>query len=363
MEDQMIYNIALTKLPGVGAKRARTLLSYCGSAQAVFDTPSIVADVPGFGQTYAKGMKDNDSLLELAQKELTDLERKGIQAVFLSDPDYPRRLRHIPDSPIVLYKKGNANLNPERTIAIVGTRNATDYGRLITEQIIDGLAAYDVTIISGLAYGIDVTAHRRSVEKGLPTIGVMGTGFGQIYPSYHRSVAHQMLEKGGLLTEFSYEKGPEREHFPMRNRIIAGMSDAVLVVESAAKGGSMITAELALGYDRDVFAVPGRVTDPFAAGCNQLIRHHKAFMVRNSEDIVRNMNWDIQKKARQATLFASLEGKEKDVVELMKGREASYTDELAIAAKMTSGEMASYLLILELKGMVKSVPGNKYLLT
>ena len=363
MEDPMIYNIALTKLPGVGAKKARTLISYCGSAQAVFETPNMVAEVPGFSKDYARGIKDSGVYLDIAEKELKSLERKGIKAVFLSDSDYPRRLRNIPDSPIVLYKKGEADLNPARTIAIVGTRNATDYGRLVTEQIIDGLTAYNVTIISGLAYGIDVTAHRRAVEIGLPTIGVMGTGFGQIYPSSHKGVAKQMLDKGGLLTEFSYDKGPEREHFPMRNRIISGMSDAVLVVESAAKGGSMITAELALGYDRDVFAVPGRVTDPFAAGCNQLIRHHKAFMVRDAEDIVRNMNWDIQKKARQASLFASLEGKEKDIVLLMKGREASYTDELAVEAKMTSGEMASYLLILELKGIVKPVPGNKYLLT
>ncbi len=364
MEDSMVYNIALTKIPGIGSKRARSLLSYCGSAQAVFEGPApYIRNVPGFGARLSNELKNRAAFLKGAEKELKALQRKGITPIFISDKNYPRRLRHIPDSPIVLYSKGPADLNPSRSIAIIGTRKATDYGRLITDQIIDELAAYNVTIISGLAYGIDVTAHRRAVDIGLPTIGVMGTGFGQIYPSYHKSIANKMLESGGLLTELPYEKGPDKEHFPMRNRIIAGLSDAVLVVESAAKGGSIITANLALGYDRDVFAIPGRITDPLAAGCNQLIRHHKAFMVRGAEDIVRNMNWDVQKKAKQAKLFESLSTEEKSVVSIMKGREASYADELSVEAQMTCGEMASQLLVLELKGVVKSVPGNKFMLT
>lgn len=358
----MLYNIALTKLPGVGSKKARTLLSYCGSAQAIFENPDMVMEkMPGFSTTH-KSLKDKTSLLDSAEIELEQLHKKGITPIFLSDAAYPRRLRHIPDSPIVLYYKGQADLNPQRTLAIVGTRAATDQGKIITEQIVQELAAYDVNIISGLAFGIDVTAHRKAVDLGIPTIGVMGTGHGMIYPSTHQSVANKMLQKGGLLTELSFRKGPEREHFPMRNRIIAGMSDAVLVVESAKKGGSIITAELALSYDRDVFAIPGRVNDPMSEGCNQLIRHHKAFMVRNADDIVRNMNWDLQKKAQQASLFITLSDEEKAVVNLMKGRDASFVDELSSEAGMTTGQMASYLLVLELKGVIKSVPGNKYLL-
>ncbi len=361
MEDRMLYNIALTKIPGIGSRRTRSLVNYCDNVQQYFQQPDMVNEVPGLA-AYGKAFRDTSQYLESAEQELYCLQKHQIRPLFLTDDAYPRRLRHIPDSPPLLYYKGTADLNAPRMLAIVGTRNATEYGKRILEHIISALAEYDVTIVSGLAFGIDIAAHRQALRVGLPTIGVMGSGHRYIYPAEHRQTARMMEIQGGLLTELPYDTGPEREHFPMRNRILAGMSDAVLVVESAEKGGAMITANLAHKYGRNVLAIPGRVSDTYSAGCNKLIKTHKAQAVSDAGDILKIMNWGRAHKARQRRLFESLSAAEKQVVKLLQNTESKFVDELAATLRVPPGKMASYLLSLELKGVVKCLPGNRYTL-
>mgnify|MGYP000848495732 CR=1 FL=1 len=364
MNQEILYTIALPKIHSIGAITAKNLISYCGSAENVFRaTKKELLAIPSIGPSVVEQIKNQDVLAE-AEKEVNFIEKNNITAYLYSDKNYPHRLKQYVDSPLVLYWKGNAALNHYRIVAIVGTRKPTPYGQKVCEDIVNGLFGYDVLIISGLAYGIDVTAHRKCIELGIPTIGVLGHGLAQIYPAAHRTTAQQMVENGGLLTEYAHNAGPDREHFPMRNRVIAGMCDALVVVETASSGGSIISAEYANTYNKDVFAIPGRANEPFSKGCNELIKYNKANLAENASDIARHMRWEEldYPKSIQSSLFVELNDVEKIVYDILKDSDGMQVDRLTYETKLSSSIAASVLLEMEFKGVVKSLPGKKYML-
>jgi DNA processing protein len=361
---ELLYKIGLTLIPQVGPVMARTLVSYCGGPREVFAASrKELLRVPGIGTQLASNIL-SQAPLEAAEQELEFIEAHGIEGLFYLDEGYPRRLRPYADSPVMLYYKGNAPLNAERVVAIVGTRRPTPHGLRACEELVEGLLPYGVTVVSGLAYGIDVTAHRKCVELGIPTIGVLGHGLKYIYPPQHYSVAQAMLNQGGVLSEFPGRTEPEREHFPMRNRIIAGLCDALIVVETARKGGSMISADVANTYNKDVFAVPGRIKDPFSEGCNLLIKSHRAALAESAADIAYVMRWDELDSAKgiQQQLFVEMTEAEKKIVDLLREKGELAIDHLAVACGTANSELASLLLGLEFKGVVRTLPGKRYIL-
>lgn len=362
--NDLLYKIALTLVPKVGAKTARNLISYCGGAREVFEqTEKELCRIPGIGKQIAGNLK-NEAIFFQAQKELHLIQTKKIRPLFYLDEAYPKRLKHFSDSPILLYYHGNADLNANRVIAMVGTRQPSTYGKLMCEQIIASLSNYNVMVVSGLAYGIDITAHRKCLELNIPTIGVLGHGLNHIYPVQHRQIASQMIEEGGLISEYTSNTQPEKEYFPMRNRIVAGMCDALIVIETAKKGGSMITAKMANDYNRDVFAIPGRVGDKYSAGCNHLIKSHQAALLESVDDLAYVMQWEENDNSVgwQTQLFFDLSEEEKIIVDLLGKKEAIGIEQLLLSAKMANSTMAGNLLNLEFKGLVRSLPGNRYIL-
>lgn len=360
-----MHNIALSKIPFVGPVLARNLVSYCGGVQGVFEAHAKeLSKVPGVGNTIVEAILGKQ-YFEEAERELAFVEKHRIQVLCYLDENYPKRLKNFNNSPVVLYYKGNADLNQARTVGIVGTRTPTPHGKAMCEELVEGLKAYNVLIVSGLAYGIDVTAHRKSLELGLETLGVLGHGMSRIYPHQHAGVAQEMVEQGGVMTEFGWATKPDRENFPMRNRIIAAMSDALIVVETADRGGSIITAEIANEYNKDVFAVPGRVKDKFAQGCNRLIKTHKAALIERAGDVAYIMRWqEMDKGSRQAQaqLFAELSPNELRLVELLKNKDALGIDQLSHQAQLSPSNTAAVLLELEFKGLVRSMPGKLFTL-
>lgn len=362
--DSIQHQIALTLIPQVGAVTAKTLVSYCGSAEAVFRaTKKELRKIPSIGPSTIDYIQTSEAL-QLAEREMEFMERYNVSALFYTHPQYPTRLQQCNDAPAILFFNGsNADLlNAERIISIVGTRQPTEPGKMICEELVDGLRKYNVLILSGLAYGIDITAHRKCCAINLPTIGVLGHGLGSIYPSQHRSVAQKMLENGGLLSEYTHDTKPERENFPMRNRIIAGMSDAVLVVETAASGGSMITAEIAIRYEKEVFAVPGRLADAKSAGCNYLIKNNKARLIENAADLAAVLQWDEKgrKSSQQMQLFFDLDPIERVVMDIIRNAPEIAIDQLSIAAQLSPGDLAARILALEFRGALKTLPGKRY---
>ncbi|MEO6131573.1 MAG: DNA-processing protein DprA [Saprospiraceae bacterium] len=358
-----IEEIAFTMIPLVGPINARQLLAYCGSIEGVFGQQKrFLKSIPGIGEEIASRIGKSSSLFVAAEEELAVMEKKNIEYTFFTDENYPSRLKHFSDAPLLLFTKGNVDLNPERTVAIIGTRKPTVYGKTVTEEIIDSLATYDVTIISGLAYGIDITAHRHSIALNIPTIGVMGSGMGVIYPDMHVPVVEKMLALGGIITEFSYDTGPDAVNFPMRNRIVAGLCDVLVVIESGITGGSMITAGIANDYNKDVAAIPGRKIDKSSAGCNHLIKNQQAHLIESGEDLIHLMSWDRKTKqqAYQADLFTQMDEGEQKIYSLIVDLGEKDIDTLAFESKSTPGELAAILLNLEFKGAIKSLPGKKY---
>jgi DNA processing protein len=299
-----------------------------------------------------------------AEQEIRFMEKYQVRALFLNDPDYPKRLLQCYDPPTLLFYKGKADLNAERMVAVIGTRSHSGYGKKMAEELIRELAAElpGTCIVSGLAFGIDAIAHKASIRNGLPTVGVLAHGMSTIYPKEHASLAKEMMQEGGLLTEFSSRKLPDKHHFPTRNRIVAGCCDAVVVIETGEKGGSMITAELANGYNRDVFAVPGRVSDARSAGCNQLIRDNKAAMLRSADDLMEWMGWKtVEKKAViQPRLFPELSETESMLVEFLRAKEMVHMEEFSVRSGLTPGTLAGALLNLELQQVIEAMPGKMY---
>lgn len=366
MSNPLQYQIALTLLPQVGAITAKTLVSYCGSAEAVFRASRReLLKIPGIGPGIASGIATSAALAQ-AEQEMRFLEQYDVKTLFYTDENYPVRLRQNVDCPALLYFKGSSVdfLRARRIVAVVGTRQPTDYGRAACEELIEGLRAYDVVVVSGLAFGIDITAHRKSTAIGIPNIAVLGHGLSHVYPTQHRSIALKLAENGGLLSEYTHHTGPDREHFPMRNRIIAGLCDALLVVETASAGGSMITAELASQYGRDIFAVPGRMRDPKSAGCNLLIRTQRAKLLERADDLAAGLGWDEAGRQRtvQSQLFLDLSPAETELIDLIRQRPEIPIDELTHALQRAPGELAALLLGLEFKGVVRTLPGKRYVL-
>ncbi len=356
----LVYQVALTLVPGIGDVQGKKLISYCGGVESVFkESKAHLLKIPGVGEAVIKALQQK-GLFERAEKEVEFIRQFKIAPLFYTDKLYPERLKHCADSPMLLYYKGKAALNHPRIISIVGTRKPTDYGREICSQIIKDLSDLDVMIVSGLAFGIDTTAHKTAVGENLKTIAVLAHGLDIIYPPLNRSLAYKMIKNGGLLTEFISGTKLNKDYFPRRNRIIAGMADAVLVVESAEKGGALITAEIANSYNRDVFAIPGRVGDITSSGCNALIRTNKAALIQSAEDIKFMMGWDTTEntEARQRKLFINLNDEERKIMDILGVRGQAGIDEIYLTSGLPASKVASILLRLEFEGLVRCMPGK-----
>ncbi len=366
-KSQIPYLLALTKLKGIGPKRSKVLVSYSGGFEAVFNqSKRELMSIPGIKEANAKAIiETKDVALKTARDELKYLNSNpDIHILPYTSEHYPERFRLYEDCPLFLYFRGNLeSLQAQRTIGIVGTRDASSYGIDICQSIVTELQDYGVTVISGLAYGIDTVAHQRCVETNVPTIGILGHGLDKIYPNANRKLAEKMIVQGGLISEFPPGSRAAREHFPMRNRLVAALSDAVIVVESAKKGGSMITADLANGYYKDVFAVPGRISDSRSEGCNLLIKSHKANLYQSAKDIAYIMGWEAnQSQPRQMVMPLDLSDDEQTILDIIKELEAASPDQLIYRLDLTLSQVSTLLLNLEFKGIVKSLPGKKYTL-
>jgi DNA processing protein len=361
---QLKHKIALGLIPRIGDINARKLVSHFGNVEAVFSEPyRNLIKIPGIGSGIAKYISDR-SYLETAEKEAEYVTKNNIRTFFYLDSDYPFRLRQCDDSPVVFFFRGTSNLDSPKILSVVGTRNATTHGKELCAKILEGLAGGhpDLIIVSGLAYGIDIAAHKAALANNLETIGVLAHGFKTIYPAIHASTSKAMLNHGGLLTDFLSDALPERNNFLKRNRIIAGMSDATIVIESGIKGGALVTADIANSYNRDVFAVPGRPDDQWSAGCNSLIRGNKAILTECSDDIEYFLNWKPEKSKPpvQRTLFSELDETEKKIFELLSKEGELTIDTICRSLDIPVYKLSSLLLQMEFKGLVKCSPGNVY---
>jgi len=364
MPEDLLYQIALTLIPNIGPVQAKILLQHCEAEEIFHAKKSFLEKIEGVGEVRANNIKAFTDFSK-AEEEIYFIEKYKIKPLFISDKDYPQRLLNCYDSPTLLYYKGPADLNAAKIVAIIGTRTHTDYGKQVTEKLIKDLSEQNVTVISGLAFGIDAIAHKAAIKNDLPTVGVLAHGLDQIYPSEHAGLAKDMIKhSGGLLTEFRSKTKPDKHNFPTRNRIVAGISDATIVIETGIKGGSMITVELANGYNKDVFAIPGRITDHKNAGCNYLIKNNKAILLTDAKELIETLGWE--EKARksaarkQKELFIELSADEKIVVSILKEKESVPIDEINIKSGLSSSAVAAAILSLELQNAVLSLPGKLY---
>lgn len=359
--EKRICEIALSLLSGIGPVKAKALVSKTGSAEAVFkESPRALKKIEGIGSNTIKQLNFKECLLR-AERELNFIEKYKIGYYYYRDENYPTLLKNCEDGPIVLFTKGNVNFN-KKNIAIVGTRKATHYGKNIVRDLIAQLAEYDVQIVSGLAYGIDIEAHKVSLSNDVSTLAVLGHGLDLIYPAAHKNVAKSMLEKGGLITEFVSKSPGDTSNFPKRNRVVAGLCEATIVIESAISGGSLITANLANEYNRDVFAFPGNIDQEFSKGCNDLIQRSKAHLITGASDLIKIMGWEEKEKpvTFQTALFAELNEDEDKIVTVIRDKENIDVDNLSFLAGMTSSVLSMHLFNLELKGLIRSLPGKRY---
>jgi DNA processing protein len=362
---EKFYQLALILSEGIGDITVRQLISYCGSAENVIKaTVGKLVKIPGIQELTAKKILNPQNLI-LAEKQLEIAEKENAKLLFYLDEEYPERLKRNYDAPAFLYYKGNINLNQSKIIGIVGTRNASEYGKQITEAIVKDFLNHNTLIISGLAYGIDIAAHKACLKYGLPTIGVMASGLDFMYPAVHKKTAELMCQNGGVLSEQSFGRQPSPKFFPARNRIIAGMSDAIVVVEAAAKGGALITAEFANNYHKEVFAVPGNIGAAMSEGCNLLIKNNKAQIYTSANDIIEALNWDLNsvnnkhQHAPQLDL-SQFTDDEAQVISILREKKEIQIDELAWISQLHMNKLASLLLNLEFQGIVKSMAGKKY---
>ena len=365
MQNELLYKVALTMIPNIGSVQAKILVDHFGNAQDIFKAKhNALESIDGIGTYKASAIKNYKDFTE-AEEELKFIDKYKIETLFLTDKNYPQRLLNCYDSPTLLFFRGNADLNKSKIISIIGTRSNTDYGKKLTEELVADLQQYNVLIVSGLAYGIDAIAHKASVQNNVATVGVLAHGLDKIYPSEHTSLAKQMLLNGGLLTEFGRATKPDKHNFPRRNRIVAGMADATIVIETPEKGGSMITAELANGYNKDVFAYPGRTTDSKSGGCNNLIRNNKAILLNDTNELVEMLGWKDKKTKprKQRVLFIELSTNEQLLVDILQLKDTIHIDELYIKSGLNSSSVAAAMLNLEFQNVVDSMPGKMYKLT
>lgn len=363
-ENELLYRIALTLIHGVGDTTAKKLVAYCHGAEAVFKEKKRTLDnIPGIGAATVASIL-NPELFARAEQELEFITKNQISPLYYLDAEYPKRLKECEDGPILLYTKGNTNFNNPMVLSIVGSRMATHYGKKITEQVVEQLAPLNCLIVSGLAHGIDIAAHKAAMQHKLQTVGVVAHGLDMIYPAANRKYAHKMLEEGGWATDFMSGTFPDKMFFPRRNRIIAGLADATLVVEAAEKSGTLITAELAFGYQRDVMAVPGNVDSELSGGCNKLIRENKAALVTGATDIMNLLSWHLddptKKRTVQPRLFVELTPEEEVIVKLLQTHGATPIDMVGLKAGLPASKCSSLLFTLEFKGVVRPLPGKVY---
>jgi DNA processing protein len=361
---ELQYQIALTMAPAIGPITARKLIKEAGSAKGVFQlTRASLENIPGIGPQLSASLRA-PSLLEKAARELEFIQKYQIAPLFLNDLEYPKRLKECEDAPILIYVRGKTEMDASRILSVVGTRRASSYGKERCRSIVLELSERieDLVIVSGLAFGIDIIAHRAALEAGIPTLAVLGHGLHTLYPHAHRETAKRITSQGALMTDFPSGMGPERNNFLRRNRIIAGMADATLVVESAASGGALITAAMASSYQRDVLAVPGRTTDDRSRGCNRLIKENVAAMVESAEDVIRHLNWKdneslMQKRSAQQISFTN---RERQLLELMTIHSGLRPEELSMRSGIPIQNVLSLLTEMELKQWVHMEPGNFY---
>lgn len=363
--NELVYKIAITQLPRIGDIIGKKLIAACGSVEQVFqEKRSHLLKVEHIGQALADLIIQNrDAAMRKAEEELPFIEKHGITPLFYLDAAYPNKLKHCSDSPMMLYYKGNADLQTKYIISVVGTRNATSYGIDLCNSLIRDLSDMPLLVVSGLAYGIDAAAHKAALENKLPTVGVLAHGLDRIYPATHKNMAAKMVNQGGLLTEYLKNTIPDRENFPSRNRIVAGMADATIVIESSIRGGAIITAEIANSYSRDVFVYPGRVNDEYSAGCNYMIKANKAALIENAGDLKYHMGWQDMgktKKAKQITLFREFNPDEESMVQFIRTHETASIDYICNNLNMPMSKIIAILLNLEMEGIVKALPGKQY---
>lgn len=368
MTEDKLYQVALSLIPKIGPVLSKQLINYFESPKKVLSTPKAkLTKIPGVGEKLAALIPHQKDLLFEAERVVNESFKADINIHYYKEASYPKRLLAAPDSPVVLYSKGNTELNPLKTVGIVGSRKATNYGMYTTDRIVQDARTQQASIISGLAYGIDVRSHQAALDQGLPTIGVLARGLEDVYPKAHRKVAEKMLENGGLISEYPIGIGPDPRLFPARNRIIAAMSDSLIVVEAAKKGGALISANIAHSYDRPVFAVPGELGKPYSEGCNWLIKSLRASIYTGFNDVVQELGWDNEEDTQERNnnqRYQALEGQEKKVVDtLMKNGQQLHIDQLSWQSEIPLNQLAGVLLQLEFAGLVKPLPGKEYQLT
>jgi DNA processing protein len=365
MDQERLSLLALHFIDGIGNKTIKQLISYCGTASEVFKRPKGKLQlIPGVGPTAAQAITKSKPF-GLAEKEAAKATKDDVDILFYIDKKYPARLKAIDDAPTMLYFKGNSNLNHRKIVGIVGTRQATAYGKKVVEQIVEGLVLHEAMIVSGLAYGVDIHAHRQALKHQLPTIGVMGSGIDVVYPGNHFDVARKMMDHGGLITENYFGTKPDAHNFPSRNRIIAGMCDALIVVEAAETGGALITADIANTYNKDVFAVPGNLGQTFSEGCNKLIKTNKAALLMSVRDLEYIMNWEagVEGFVRPRQVIELSPDEQQVVDAIVTKGSAMQIDELSWKTSIPPGALATLLLHLEFKGVIRCLPGKLYQLT
>ncbi|MBS1599546.1 MAG: DNA-protecting protein DprA [Bacteroidetes bacterium] len=368
MQTDFFYQFALTLVPHIGCIQSKILIQHLGTAENIFKAKkSELEKIEGIGQIRARSIKKFDNFSKV-EKEFAFIDKFKIQPLFFTDEKYPKRLLNCYDPPTLLFYKGNADLNCSKIIAVIGTRRNSEYGRQMTEELIKELTPFNVLIVSGLAFGIDAIAHKTSLKNDLSTVGVLAHGLDKLYPPEHTHIAREMILQGGLLTEFHSNIKPDKHNFPVRNRIVAGMADAVIVIETGLKGGSMITAELANGYNKDVFAFPGKTTDQRSIGCNHLIKTNKAALLTDAVQLSESLGWTIRShplsgaRVLQKELFIELTESELKIVDMLKEKQTMHIDELNIKSNINASAVAAAILNLELQGIISLLPGKMYML-
>jgi DNA processing protein len=360
---ELFHVLALLQVEGVGDIVAKKLINHCGSAENIFQTKnSHLKTIDGIGTILINNLK-NKSVFEKAEQELKYIQRENINVLYYQNDNYPDKLKHCIDGPVLLFAAGNINFEKRKIISIVGTRQITSYGSEFCKKLIEDLVIFNPIIVSGFAYGVDIVAHQAAMDNDLQTIGVLAHGLNQIYPKTHKRYVAKMEQNGGFLTEFWSNSNPDKENFVRRNRIVAGMSEATIVIESAEKGGSLITANIANDYNRDVFAVPGRTSDKFSQGCNDLIKTQRANLLTSAADLVYCLNWELETKITktvQKQLFVSLDNDEQKIYDFLQKNGKQLLDVIAIECDFPIYRISSILLNMELKGVIRPLPGKLF---
>ena len=361
-EEKLLAILRLQKTKAVGDILAKKLIVNVGDIEQIFkEKRATLSKLNGIGNHVLTHLFDQENL-KLAEKELQYIKENKIDYSYFLDKEYPTNLQHCIDSPILLFKDGNIDFSNKKIISIVGTRNMSSYGRDFCNKLIEDLAPHNPIVVSGFAYGVDICAHKAAIKNNLQTIAVLAHGLGEIYPKVHKKYIREVHKNGGLLTEFWHNETPLRNNFLKRNRIVAGISKATIIIESAEKGGSLVTADIANSYDKDVFAVPGRTTDLYSKGCNSLIKNNRAFLLNSADEIVKMLNWDIQEKPKaiQKQLFVELNEKEQKIYDLLHQKGQQLLDVISLESAIPVYQLSSILLQMEMKGILKPLPGKLF---